>query len=92
MVLSQPDAPKIRSVAGNAKVSLNLDGDTATGGGVLTIEATTQVIGDVPGDRWRAYLAKYERRIRNGPWRTPDGFIATFSSTMRIVPVRARAW
>ncbi len=92
MLLSQPEAPKIRNINGNSKVSLNLDGDTATGGGVLTIEAVAEVIGEMSGDRWLAYLAKYESRIRNGPWGTPDAFIAMFSSAIRIVPVRARAW
>lgn len=92
VVLSQPDAPKIRNIAGNHKVSLNLDGDTATGGGVLTLEATAELIGKMPSNRWPAYVAKYESRIRKGPWGTPDGFIAVFSSAIRIVPARVRAW
>ena len=92
VLLSQPRAPKIRNINANPKVSLNLDGDTATGGGVLTIEATAEVIGEMPRDRWLAYVAKYESRIRMGPWGTPDAFIAVFSSAIRIVPLRARAW
>ena len=92
VLLSQPRAPKIRNINGNPKVSLNLDGDTATGGGVLTIEGTAEVIGEIPGDRWLAYVAKYESRIRKGPWGTPDAFIAVFSSAIRIVPGRVRAW
>jgi PPOX class probable F420-dependent enzyme len=92
VVLSQPDASKIRNIDANPKVSLNLDGDTATGGGVLTLEGAAELIGEMPSDRWSAYVAKYESRIRKGPWGTPDGFIAVFSSAIRIVPARVRAW
>jgi PPOX class probable F420-dependent enzyme len=92
VLLSQPKTPKIRNIDGNPKVSLNLDGDTATGGGVLTIEATAEIAGELLSERWDAYLAKYESRIRNGPWGTPDAFLAVFSLAVRVVPARARAW
>jgi len=92
VVLSQPQAPKIRNIGANPKVSFNLDGNPVTGDGVLTIEAGAEVIGELPDDRWQAYLAKYESRIRKGPWGTPDAFIAMFSSAIRIVPGRVRAW
>jgi PPOX class probable F420-dependent enzyme len=92
IVLSQPAAPKVRNIKANPKVSLNLDGDTATGGGVLTLEGTAEVIGHMPSDRWRAYVDKYASRIHKGPWRTPDGFIAVYAAAIRIVPTRLRAW
>jgi PPOX class probable F420-dependent enzyme len=92
VLLSQPKALKIRNIKGNPRVSLNLDGDTATGGGVLTLEGAARSIGEMPADRWLAYLAKYEGRIRKGPWGNPDGFISVFSSAIRIVPTRVRAW
>lgn len=92
VLLSQPNTPKIRNIGGNPKVSFNLDGDTTTGGGVLTLEATAEIIGAIPTDRWRAYVAKYESRIRKGPWETPSEFIASFSVAVRISPTRVRAW
>jgi PPOX class probable F420-dependent enzyme len=92
VLLSEPKAPKIRNIQGNPKVSLHLDGDTATGDSVLTLEGTASMIGEMPSDRWLSYLAKYESRIRQGPWGTPDAFIAMFSSAIRIVPTRVRAW
>ena len=92
VVLSEPGAAKVRNIDGNPKVSLHLDGDTATGGGVLTLEATAELVGELPRDRWLAYAAKYESRIRQGPWGAPDGFVAVFSAAIRITPVRVRAW
>jgi PPOX class probable F420-dependent enzyme len=92
VLLSRPSTPKLRNIAGNPKVSLHLDGDSATGGGVLTMEATAEILDEMPGDRWAAYLPKYESRIRKGPWGTPEAFIATFSTAIRIVPTRVRAW
>lgn len=92
VLLSQPDTPKLRNIEGNPKVSFNLDGNTATGDGVLTIEATAEIIGEMTSDRWVAYVAKYESRIRKGPWGAPDAFIADFSTAIRIAPRRVRAW
>lgn len=92
VLLSQPKTPKVRNIDRNPKVSLNLDGDTATGGEVLTIEATAEIVGELLSDRWDAYQAKYESRIRNGPWGTPDAFLTMFSLAIRVVPTHARAW
>jgi PPOX class probable F420-dependent enzyme len=92
VLLSQPNAAKLRNLGANPKVSFNLDGNTATGDGVLTMQATAEVIGEMPEDRWAAYLTKYESRIAKGPWGTPDAFIADFSTAIRIVPGRVRAW
>ena len=91
-VLSQPNTAKLRNIAANPKVSFNLDGDTATGGGVLTMHASAEIIGELPSDRWAAYVAKYDSRIRSGTWGTPDGFIADFSTAIRLLPGRVRAW
>jgi PPOX class probable F420-dependent enzyme len=89
VVLGQPDASKIRNI--EAPQGLNLDGDTATGGGVLKLEGAAELLGEMPTDRLSAYVAKYESRIRKGPGGTPDGLIAVFSSAIRIVPARAHA-
>ena len=87
VLLSQPNTPKLRNIASNPRVSFNLDGDTATGGGVLTIEATAE-ISRMRSDRQASYLAKYESRIRKGPWGTPDAFVASYSTAIRIAPAR----
>jgi len=92
VMLSQPKTPKVRNIEGNPKVALNLDGNTATGDGVLTMEATAEIVGTMSGDRWDAYIAKYGDRIANGPWGTPDAFNDMFSLAIRLVPGRVRAW
>ena len=92
VLVSQPSAPKLRNIGGNPKVSFHLDGDTATGGGVLTIEATAEITGEMTSERWAAYLTKYESQIGKGPWGTPDAFLADFSTVIRLVLTRVRAW
>jgi PPOX class probable F420-dependent enzyme len=92
VLLSEPKTQKVRNVARNAKVAFNLDGNTVSGDGVLTMEATAEIVGRMRSDRWTAYLAKYEARIGKGPWRTPDAFNDMFSLAIRLHPGRVRAW
>jgi PPOX class probable F420-dependent enzyme len=93
VILSQPTAQKIRNLASDLRVSFHLDGDVTEGNGVLTLDATAEILGDrLPADRLAAYMAKYEDRIRNNLSSTPEQYHAGFSVAVRIVPTRLRAW
>ncbi|HEX5195293.1 MAG TPA: pyridoxamine 5'-phosphate oxidase family protein [Solirubrobacteraceae bacterium] len=92
VLLSEPKTQKVRNIGNNPKVAFNLDGNTVTGDGVLTMEAIAEIVGGMPSDRWTAYLTKYETRMRKGPWGSPDGFNDVFSLAIRLVPGRVRAW
>lgn len=93
VMFSQPRAGKMRNLRHNPKVSFHLDGDVSSGGGVLTIDATAEIIeAGVAPERTAAFAAKYEDRIAKGSWSTPERFLADFSAAIRIVPSRLRAW
>jgi PPOX class probable F420-dependent enzyme len=92
LVLSRPDAGKVRNVRAHPRVSFHLDGD-GRGGGVLTIDARAVVIeGDLDPVRLDAYLAKYDAPIRNQLNTTPEDLRAQFSTAVFVTPARVRSW
>jgi PPOX class probable F420-dependent enzyme len=90
-VQSRPDAAKLDSIRANGKVSFHLDGDGA-GGDIVTIDADAEVLDSAPPGVADVYLAKYERVIRERLRSTPDAMIADYSTTVRVIPRRVRAW
>jgi PPOX class probable F420-dependent enzyme len=90
-VQSRPDAAKLDNIRANGKVSFHLDGDGA-GGDIVTIDADAEVLDAAPPGLRDVYLAKYERVIRERVRSTPEAMIADYSTTMRVVPRRVRAW
>jgi PPOX class probable F420-dependent enzyme len=91
LIFSQPDAPKIRNVAHNAKVSFHLDGD-GFGGNVLTMDAEAHLVADVDPSRTEIYLAKYDDPIRNVLKTTPEEMLSRFSASLIVTPTRVRVW
>jgi PPOX class probable F420-dependent enzyme len=87
---SQPGAAKLANIRANPKVSFHLDGDGA-GGDIVTIDADAEILDAAPADVVEAYLAKYERRIRE-EGSTPEAMLADYSTTVRVTPRRVRAW
>jgi PPOX class probable F420-dependent enzyme len=90
-VQSRPDAAKLDSIRANGKVSFHLDGDGA-GGDIVTIDADAEVLDAAPSGVADVYLAKYERVIRERLRSTPEAIIADYSTTVRVIPRRVRAW
>lgn len=90
-VQSRPDAAKLDSIRANGKVSFHLDGDGA-GGDIVTIDADAEVLDAAPSGVADVYLAKYERVIRERLRSTPEAMIADYSTTVRVIPRRVRAW
>jgi PPOX class probable F420-dependent enzyme len=90
-VQSQPHAAKLSNIRANGKVTFHLDGDGA-GGDIVTIDADAEILGTVPTGLADVYLAKYERVIRERLGRTPEALIADYSTTVRLIPLRVRAW
>jgi PPOX class probable F420-dependent enzyme len=90
LVFSQPDAQKIRNLAGNPRVAVHLESE-GTGDEVVTIDATAAVDPDVPpSDRIEEYQAKYREGIKGLGW-TPARLARDFSVAIRIRPNRVRA-
>ena len=90
-VRSQSAAAKLRNVAAHPAVGFHLDGD-GTGGDILTIEGSAEVLDDAPPGLRDAYLAKYGQLIRDRLETTPEQLEAQFAATIRITPRRTRAW
>jgi PPOX class probable F420-dependent enzyme len=81
-VYSQPGA-RVRNIAANPKVALNLDGD-GRGGDVVVLSGVAQVDPEAPAaDALPAWLSKYAAQIA-GFGMTPASYAARFSVPLRI--------
>jgi PPOX class probable F420-dependent enzyme len=90
-IQSRPNAAKLANIRANGKVSFHLDSD-GVGGDVVTIDADAEVLDAPPPDLVDAYSEKYERVIRERIRSTPEAMIADYSTTVRVMPRRVRAW
>jgi PPOX class probable F420-dependent enzyme len=91
LLYSQPDAQKVRNVAANPRVSLHLN-DDGEGGDIVTLEGRATVEPDTPrADRVDGYLAKYQAAI-DALGYEPGPFARTYSTAIRVRPIRVRAW
>jgi PPOX class probable F420-dependent enzyme len=69
LVVSQPAAAKLRNIAAQPRVSLNLNG-TGYGADLVVVEGRAEVVPDYAGGPWPeparvdAYYAKYARPLR----------------------------
>lgn len=93
LILSQPDAVKVRNLQVNPKVALHFDTDAdAEDGGVLTIEGTAELDpGTIPESEASSYVAKYLNAMEANEL-TPDEAFAEFSQVIRVTPTRARMY
>jgi PPOX class probable F420-dependent enzyme len=88
---SQAGAGKLSNLRANRNVSFHLNSDEH-GGEVVTIDGDAEILDASPPDVRAAYLAKYERAIREQLEITPDEMLADYSTTVRITPKRVRTW
>jgi PPOX class probable F420-dependent enzyme len=88
LIFSRPNAAKVRDVAGNPKVALNLDGNKR-GGDIIVIsgEAAIEPAEPPPSD-WPGYLEKYRSRMAR-TW-TPESFRLDYSVPIRVTLTRLR--
>jgi PPOX class probable F420-dependent enzyme len=90
-VQSRPQAAKLANIRANGKVSFHLDGD-GEGGDIVTIDGDAETLDSPPVDLLDAYLAKYERVIRERLQTTPEALLDEYQTSLRITPRRVRAW
>jgi PPOX class probable F420-dependent enzyme len=91
LVFSQPDKPKLRNLARNPRVSLNLN-STHTGGDVVILSGDAIIDAKGPtDDELAVYTAKYQEPIK-GLGMTPESFFADYSVLIRITPDRLRGF
>jgi PPOX class probable F420-dependent enzyme len=88
LVYSRPETSKLRSIEGNPRVSLHLDGN-GSGGDIVVCLGEARVSNDPPADEIPHYVEKYASLIKRNRW-TPESFAADYSVPLRITISRIR--
>ena len=89
LIYSQPNSPRLRNIATNPRVSLNLDSNE--GSDVLTIEGEARLLAGPSNKDHAAYQAKYQTLIaRLGS--DPESFAVAYSVPLKVKPGRWRAY
>jgi PPOX class probable F420-dependent enzyme len=88
---SQAQAGKVRNITANPRVAFHL-ADDGHGGNIITIEGTATLETEPPPELLEAYVAKYDEAIRTALQMTPEQLAADYPTTIRITPIRTRAW
>lgn len=95
LLVSQPRAAKLRNIAADPRVSLNLNG-SGYGSDLVIVEAVAEVVPDYAAGAWpeparvEAYYAKYERVLREVLTSSAAEMAGAFSTALRITPTRWR--
>lgn len=84
---SRPDAPRIRNLERNPRVSLNLNG--ARGTRVISVEATADILEGPPATAHQAMMSKYAGALKRMGV-TAEWFATEFSLPVRMTPTRWR--
>ena len=91
LIYSLDPTARLRNLATNPQVSLNLDGN-GRGGDVVTIEAIATVDPEAPSAAdMDDYVRKYRHRMDRG-WGGPQGFADKYPTAIRVRPTRVREW
>ena len=91
LIYSQPNRQKLRNIARNPRVALNLNCD-AHGGEVVRAEGTAEILeGFPPSTEVPAYQEKYREPIARIGY-DPEGFARDYSVAVRITPDRWQSW
>jgi PPOX class probable F420-dependent enzyme len=90
-MFSKDNTARLRNIAGNPHVSLNLDGD-GRGGAIVVIEATAHIERDHPPARaMPEYIEKYQSFLNKYGW-TATSFSVDYPVPVIIRPTRLRSW
>ena len=82
LLYSRPGKRKLRNIAANQRVSLNLDSD-GVDADIVVCWGEARVSDDPPATDVPEYVAKYAERIAALGW-TPESFAADFSVPVRV--------
>jgi PPOX class probable F420-dependent enzyme len=90
LLYSRPDKRKLRNIAQNPRVSLNLDSDRVDAD-IVICWGEIAVSEDLAASEVPEYVGKYAERIAALGW-TPESFAADFSVPLRIELTRIHGW
>ena len=88
LLYSRPETPKLRNIAQNPAVALNLDGD-GTGGDIVVVTGEAAVSDDPPASDVPEYVEKYSWGFERNNW-SPEGFAGLYSVPVRVTLRRLR--
>ena len=88
LIYSRPETPKLRAIAANPRVSLNLDGN-GQGGDIVVASGEASVSDDPPAHEVPDYVEKYASLIERNRW-TPESFAGDYSVPIRVHVRRVR--
>jgi PPOX class probable F420-dependent enzyme len=90
-VIYSLESARVRNLATNPRVSLNLDGN-GLGGDILVVAGTASIDRSYPSAaRNEAFLAKYRPVMDDYGW-TPEYFAGEYSVPIRVTPTKYRYW
>lgn len=91
LIYSQPNRQKLRNIAGNPRVALNLN-SSDYGADVVRVEGEAEILEDFPpATGVSEYLEKYREGIaRIGL--DPESFARSYSEPIRVRPTRWQTW
>jgi PPOX class probable F420-dependent enzyme len=84
-----PTSQKVKNIAANPKVALNLNSDFEGESYVVVMGEAEFVASPPPASEVPAYIAKYRKGIGDIGM-TPESFVQQFSGAIRVTPTRAR--
>lgn len=91
LIYSQPNAPKLRNIAANPRVSLNFQANEE-GENVVILTGTAVVDPSAPPSNLHdEYRRKYARGTAHIGY-TPESLAAEFSTAIRVTPTRVRGF
>lgn len=91
LIYSQSGRRKLKNIARNPRVHLNLNSNDH-GGDVVRAEGTAEVVEDAPpANEVPGYLEKYREAIARIGY-DPEGFAREYSVALRVTPARWQVW
>lgn len=90
IILSDPNALKIKNIRQNARVALNFNGDPYGGNIVVFSGAASLDASGLAEDEKHSYLKKYEKEIPE-IGHTVESFERNYAAVIRFQPERVRA-
>ena len=91
LIYSQPGRQKLRNIAKNPRIDLNLNSN-AHGGDVVRVEGMAEIVEDAPP---ATDVPEYVEKCRTAIARIgfdPDGFARAYSVPLRVTPTRWQVW
>jgi PPOX class probable F420-dependent enzyme len=85
LVYSRPNTHKLRHIANNHNVAVNLDGD-GLGGDIVVLQGLAKIEPDAPpADQVEAYTTKYEEGLKRIGM-TGEEFASDYSVALKVTP------